>query len=168
MPDVTDVLEQEHRVVEQLFEEYQRSSDPAVAERICDELALHTRAEEQVVYPTLRRDVAGGPELAHEAEQEHGEVDDLIEQVRRAGFGSDEAPGLLQTLEHAVEHHIEEEESETFPTMRATLAADQLEAMAEQVGELRARPQAGAAPRATRRRRPPTGAGRKRAGGAQG
>ena len=53
MPDVVDLIEHDHREVEQLFAEFTSSKDPTVAEKICDELDEHTAAEEAVVYPVL-------------------------------------------------------------------------------------------------------------------
>jgi hypothetical protein len=139
VPDVTDVLEQDHRLVEELFEQYQASADPRLAERICDELTLHTRAEEQLVYPVLGRDVPDGSELEQEAEQEHAEVEELIGRVRSAGFDSDEAPELMRAMQTAVLHHVEEEECEVLPKMRASLTGARLEELGRKVSEFKQR-----------------------------
>ncbi len=139
MPDVFDVLEQDHRLVERLFEQYEQSDDAALAEQICGELTLHTSLEEQLVYPVLGRDVPDGSELEQEARGEHNAVGGLIARVRSAGFGSDDTPRLMQEMKTAVEHHVEEEESEIFPKMRASLDEERVDELGEQVSELKQR-----------------------------
>lgn len=126
MPDPTELLEQDHRTVEQLFEEYRTSQDPAIAEQICMELEVHATIEEQVVYPVVKRDVPEGQELEEEAHQEHDEVKALIQQVMQAGFDDPSVPQLMQQIEEGVTHHVEEEESEMFPKLRETLEGGEL------------------------------------------
>lgn len=143
MPDVTELLEQDHRRVERLFQQYMQSNEPSVAGQICDELVLHTELEERLVYPVLGRDVEDGKELEREARAEHDEVDQLIKRLRQAGLSSDEAPGLVESMQAAVEHHVEEEETELFPKLRASLDSRRLEEMGEQLAEAKKRAQSG-------------------------
>lgn len=139
MPDVIELLEQDHRLVERLFEQYQQKNEPSVLERICHELEVHTEAEERFVYPVLGEEVAGGEELEEEARDEHDEVSELIAQIRDGGFGAGGAPRLAGELQTAVEHHVEEEESEIFPKLRSSLDDRRLDEMGAQVGRLKQR-----------------------------
>lgn len=127
MPDPIAMLEEDHRKVEALFEEYQNGQDPMIAEQICMELMVHTTVEEQEIYPTVKSDVPGGEELEEEAEKEHSEVEQLIKQVQQKGFDDPGVPELMQKIEEGVSHHVEEEETEMFPKMRDTLDAQTLE-----------------------------------------
>ena len=126
MPDPIALLEQDHRKVEQLFEEYRSSQDPAVAEQICTELQVHTTIEEDVIYPVVKKDVPEGKELEAEAEKEHEEVENLIKRVQKAGYDDASVPDLIQKIEDGVTHHVEEEESEMFPKLRQSVEGDEL------------------------------------------
>lgn len=116
--DVTELLEQDHRKVEELFSQYEASQDDATADQICQELEAHATVEEEIVYPRLAEI---DPELEQHAEQEHGTAKGLIGQIRdRIG----NVPELVEQLKASVEHHVEEEESKAFPEMRDQLAAE--------------------------------------------
>lgn len=133
MPDPIALLEQDHRKVEQLFEKYRTSQDPAIAEQICMELTVHATIEEQVVYPVVKKDVPEGKELEQEAEKEHNEVKELIAQIEAAGFDDPSVPELVQKIEEGVTHHVEEEESEMFPKLRESVEGDRLTQLGEKL-----------------------------------
>src|SRR2546423_7961623 len=46
MADVVELIEHDHREVEQLFADFESSKDAALAIKICDELTKHTFREE--------------------------------------------------------------------------------------------------------------------------
>ena len=119
MPDVFALLSADHRKVEGLFQQFSGSSDPAVAQQICDELTIHSVIEEELVYPLLASKV--GAALADEARHEHGEAKALIAQVEAGLRTGDDVRDLVKQLQQAVQHHVQEEESEIFPTMREKL-----------------------------------------------
>jgi len=126
MPDdVVDKIEHDHREVEQLFSEFERSGDRSIALKICDELELHTAAEEAEVYPVLAEE-AREEDAVDEAEEEHEEARELIEQIRAAS-DDDELKTLVGRLKDAVEHHVEEEEADILPRAREELPAEELE-----------------------------------------
>lgn len=135
MPDPIAMLEEDHRRVEQLFEQYADGQDPMIAQQICMELTVHTTLEEQDVYPVLKNDVPGGEELEQEAEQEHDEVKQLIQQVMQKGFDDPSVPELMLQIEEGVTHHVEEEETEVFPKMRDTLDQQTLEQLGEKAAQ---------------------------------
>jgi len=126
--DVFAVLTEDHRNVERLFERFQQTNDPAVAREICDELTVHALAEEELVYPVLAVKVRPG--LAREARHEHEEAKDIIEQIDAALAGGGDLTPLVNQLQQAVQHHVEEEESEVFPLMR-----EKQPVMVEQMGD---------------------------------
>ncbi|MBW3669026.1 MAG: hemerythrin domain-containing protein [Actinobacteria bacterium] len=131
MPDPIAMLEEDHRKVESLFEQYQNGQDPLIAEQICTELMVHTEVEEQEIYPTVKSDVPDGKELEQEAEKEHSEVEQLIKQVQQKGFDDPSVPELMLRIEEGVNHHVHEEESEMFPKMREALGSQTLEQLGE-------------------------------------
>jgi len=121
MAHVFDLLKQDHRTVERLFEEFERSGDPQTAHQICEELSVHATLEEEMVYPLLRAKVAAG--MADEARDEHQEAKTII--ARIYGMGSESGDGELKAavgeLKQVIQHHVEEEETEIFPKMEKDL-----------------------------------------------
>jgi hemerythrin-like domain-containing protein len=120
MPDVTQLIEQEHRQVEALFQDFKQNGDSALASKICDELDAHAAAEEETFYPVVRDNLPSGPKLASEAEDEHGEARQLIGRIRRTS-DAEHLRELVIDLEQVVQHHVEEEEQEMLPQARSTL-----------------------------------------------
>jgi hemerythrin superfamily protein len=137
MPDPISLLEQDHRKVEALFADWQRTKDAAIAEQICTELTIHATVEEQAVYPVLAQDVPKGEELEEEAEQEHGEAKDLIAKIQAAGYAGPQVANFMEELISGVNHHVEEEEGEIFPKMRESIPKDKLEAIGASVQQLK-------------------------------
>jgi len=125
MPDVTKLIEADHREVEGLFEQFKSDRSKATAMKICEELDAHASAEEAVFYPVVKSDVPGGEKLADEGEEEHGEVRQLIGRIKNTEDDSHLAE-LVTQLEQAVSHHVEEEETEMLPKAREALAAGRL------------------------------------------
>lgn len=129
MPDVIQLLNHDHREVEGLFARFKQSHDRAVVEEICDELTVHTQVEEEIVYPVLKK-LDG--DLEKEAEEEHDQARQLIERIRGLNAGDPQLPGLVHQLEEAVQHHVQEEESEAWPKMRQG-AGDRLDDLGAEV-----------------------------------
>jgi hemerythrin-like domain-containing protein len=132
MPDAAEILMQQHREVEAMFERFNTEGDPSIAMTICEEIDRHATLEEQLVYPELDRRVDHS--MAREARQEHDEARRLISEITKADAASDEFVELVQRLEQAIQHHVAEEEHEVFPKMREELGRDR---MAQLGGELR-------------------------------
>lgn len=118
MADPVAMLEQDHRKVEKLFEQYRFTPDPAVVQEICTELTVHTTIEEEVVYPVVARELSHGKKLDKEARKEHQEVEDAIAEIERLGYDDPGVAPLMDTIIQGVTHHVQEEESEMFPKLR--------------------------------------------------
>ena len=131
-PDVFALLTEDHREVEQLFQQFQQSNDPEVARKICDELTVHAMVEEELIYPLLATKV--NPGHAREARHEHEEAKQLIEQIDSALADGGDVSSLVSQLQQSVQHHVQEEESEIFPEMRERQPA-LTEAMGQDVVE---------------------------------
>src|SRR5215207_3011900 len=128
MPDVTQLIEQEHRQVEALFERFKESGDSDVLTKLCDDLDAHAAAEEEAFYPVVRDDVPSGKKLTNEAKQEHSEARQLIGRIRRTS-DPDHVVELVSELEQVVSHHVDEEEQEMLPSARRSLGEDRLAAI---------------------------------------
>ena len=128
MADVVDLIERDHREVEQLFSDFESSHDSRVATKICDELTKHTFGEERALYPVVADELSDGKRLAREAENEHKEARHLIGRVRNTTDETHLAE-LMSELKQAIEHHVSEEENEMLPKARQEISSDQLDQM---------------------------------------
>ena len=116
MADGFEILSEDHREVERLFDTYRHDPEDSIAYDICGRLGVHTRIEEAALYPALRRYVDGGDDLADVAEQEHAAAKSIIARIYNSPPG--QLFDLMTELRSEVEHHVESEESDLFPAMR--------------------------------------------------
>jgi hemerythrin superfamily protein len=140
MPDVTELIERDHRNIEKLFETFGETGYSALARVICDQLDLHASAEEETFYPVVRDEVPEGGKLAGEGEDEHGQARQLIGRIRRTSDRK-HIQELMTELEKAVQHHVQEEESEMLPRARSTLGEARLADIGDKFEAARARSQ---------------------------
>ena len=123
--DATTLLTQDHQEVKTLFEQYERDAQgdlgsgdqQALVERICMMLEAHARVEEEIFYPAAR---SAGVEAAllDEAESEHASAKSLIGRLRSAGPTDPGTRETMMEIARAIDHHVQEEESELFPRCR--------------------------------------------------
>ena len=137
MPNVIELLKQDHREVEGLFASFESGRRSATADSICEELEVHTAAEETFVYPALREAVSGGGHLADEAEGEHAEAKQIIGRIKQTR-DPDHLADVMAELKQAIEHHVEEEEGTVFPKMASDLGEAELDAIGANVQEFKA------------------------------
>ncbi len=132
--DAIELLSSDHRRVEQLFSQAASapgSPDEDVVREIIRELSVHAAVEEQVLYPAVRRELPDGEQLADHSLDEHQEVKDTLARLESEGASGPEAANLLQRLISTVRDHVEEEETEMFPKLRAAVSAERLREMGE-------------------------------------
>src|ERR1700747_716370 len=112
--DAIELLERDHREVEDLLKQYDAAGDSSrkedLAEEICEALTIHATIEEEIFYPAVARQVEDAKELVEEARQEHGVVKRLIADIESADAGSSECDALMKDLGGNVRHHVAEEE----------------------------------------------------------
>jgi hypothetical protein len=76
----------------------------------------------------MRRSLTDGESLVEEALDEHQAVKETLVDIERAS-DPDERDELLEELIGDVRHHVEEEEGELFPELRAAIGPDELRDM---------------------------------------
>ena len=134
MPNVIELLNHDHREVEQLFAQFESTQDFDIALQICEELTVHATVEEEIVYPVLERIDA---EVEHEAEEEHAEAKELIARIQGMSPGDPELVSTVMKLKAGIEHHVEEEEGQAWPKMRSA-AGNRLDELGTAVEERKA------------------------------
>lgn len=138
--DATRLLEQDHREVEQLFEQFEQATGDTerkgqVVEKIITELSIHAAIEEEVFYPAVKEALPEGDELVDHSLEEHQEVKELLAELDRM---SPSDPGYHQKVEKVisdVREHVQEEEGEMFPQFREAISARQLEEIGKKLEE---------------------------------
>ena len=122
LPVALELLATDHRKVEELFRRYEDEKDGdeearrALAGRICAELKVHTRLEEEILYPWLRDNLDGEDvEMVEEALVEHASAKDLVAQLEGAAEVDETYDAKVKVLGEYVRHHVREEENEIFP-----------------------------------------------------
>jgi hemerythrin superfamily protein len=141
VPDVIELLEKDHREVEQMFAEFEQSTDPqerrTIADKIIIELVRHSEAEEQAVYPAMAKNIEGGKEMVEHEISEHSEAEQLMKQLDGMDPGDPQFGVLMQQLMSAIRHHVQEEEGEAFPKFRQATSQEELESLASTVQTLK-------------------------------
>lgn len=125
--DALEMLEQDHREVEAFFEQYEKLEEDSeklkLAAKICVALTVHTRLEEELIYPLGRKEIEE-TDLIDEAEVEHASAKQLIAEIARMSPGDDLFDAKVKVLGEYVKHHVKEEENELFPTMKKEADVD--------------------------------------------
>jgi Hemerythrin HHE cation binding domain len=110
--DAIALLKADHRKVEELFEKYEstKSSDrkKALAEKICLELTVHTKIEEDVFYPACEGQIDDG--LWHEAYVEHDGAKVMVAEIEAGNPGDEFYDAKVKVLSEMIKHHVKEEE----------------------------------------------------------
>jgi hemerythrin superfamily protein len=141
--DAIEMLTNDHNKVRELFKKFNggggitglvRRSIGGVStaerkdalDRICDELEVHTRIEEDVFYPavTALDDRELGNQVK-EALREHATVKREVARLRGSAGDDSGLDDLMADLERNVEHHASEEENELFPRLEALMSEDE-------------------------------------------
>jgi hemerythrin superfamily protein len=123
MPDVVDLIMQDHREVERLFAELRDHPEkrPLLVPVLTAVLTAHSRAEEAEVYPAAA-DEAGASDDVEHSQEEHVEADELLAQLADADPTSEAFDQILNKVIDAVTHHVEEEESSVLPAIKERLS----------------------------------------------
>lgn len=126
--DAMVILTADHRKVDGLFKEFEaetsKSRKRELALRICDELSVHAKAEEEIFYPqclvALEKELPEEKGLIWEATVEHGTLEGIMEIIRELEARDEQFDSHVKVLSEYVKHHVREEESEIFPAVRKT------------------------------------------------
>ena len=125
--DVIDVLIEDHRRVMDLVAAL-RDRRPAEPERRRDlvdvvvaELVRHAAAEEQYLYPAVRRHLPDGDALAERGLAEHAAAEPVMRDLLDTFAEDERFDRLVEALADALARHVRIEEGDLFPPLRAAL-----------------------------------------------
>jgi hemerythrin superfamily protein len=137
--DVVDLIMQDHREVERLFDELKSHPEkrPLLVPALTSLLTAHSRAEEAEVYPVASDEAGESDEVAH-SQEEHAQAEELLARLAEADPQSLTFDEILTELVDAVTHHVEEEETTVLPGMREKLDEGRLEELGQAFAASRA------------------------------
>jgi hemerythrin superfamily protein len=140
--DVIDALIADHNRVRGLISRYKdadeadRSEEASeLAEKMIHELEVHMTAEEDVFYEAVRKRSGEIKDDVDEGYEEHHVAKVLIDEIGHLDSGSDPWVAKMTVLIESVEHHIDEEEDELFPSVRSSTDASRRETWGEALDE---------------------------------
>jgi hypothetical protein len=111
--DAVALLKADHRKVEDLFEQFEKSTrsdqKARLAKEICTELTIHASIEEEIFYPACKGEVED--DKMDEAYVEHDGAKVLIAEIEAAEPTADFYDAKVKVLSELIKHHVKEEEA---------------------------------------------------------
>jgi len=137
--DAIVLLKDDHKTVEKLFKEFEQAGDRAyktkrqIADKVIEELTIHAWIEEKVFYPAAREAVPETSDHVLESVEEHHVVLWMLSELAGLDPEDERFDAKMTVLIENVRHHVEEEEQEWFPQVRAALGRNRLMEIGDQL-----------------------------------
>lgn len=141
--DAIVLLKADHKEIRRLFREFQSAGDRAVktkgrlVSQIISLLTVHTYIENEVMYPKVRELLPDLGDDVLESYEEHHVADVLCMELAGMPADAERFDAKTTVLIENVTHHIEEEEHDWFPKVRAGLSRKQLQEIGARLQEAR-------------------------------
>jgi len=121
MTDAVSILKEDHQKLRGLFQRFESADESGKEEifkEIFRELEIHTKIEEEIFYPAMRKVES---DMIAESLEEHNIVDFILGGMKKVKSSDESYEAKFTTLKENVEHHMEEEEGEMFPKAEQSL-----------------------------------------------
>lgn len=119
--DVVAILLHDHQQVKQMFSRMDQAGPKRMGEmfwELTNELVRHEVAEEEIVYPEVRKVIPNGERLADARIKEQSKAEELLAEMEKAGPDDPKFATRLEKLQKAVLEHAEKEETLIFEPLR--------------------------------------------------
>src|SRR5690242_13619910 len=142
--DAIVMLRNDHQEIRRQFKRFQQTGDDATAakgkvvDKIIELLTVHTYLENEVMYPEVRRLL---PALEDDILESYGQnhvAELLVAEIAGLEPDAERFDAKVTVLIENVTHHMDEEEQDWFPKVRAGLGRKQLQELGARMIELRA------------------------------
>lgn len=111
--DAIALLKEDHRKVENLFEQFEKAREmdrkEKLVKQICTELSIHTMIEEEIFYPTCSGQVKD-EDVLEESYVEHDGAKVLIAELIKSSPDDEFYDAKVSVLSEMIKHHVKEEE----------------------------------------------------------
>ena len=139
--DAIVLLKKDHKEILKTFRDFENAGENALktkgklVDKIIELLTVHTYIENEVMYPRVRELLPDLEDDIDESYEEHHVADLLVVELANMKPGDDRFDAKTTVLIENVRHHIEEEEQEWFPQVRAGLGRKQLQEIGQELLE---------------------------------
>jgi len=135
--DAIALLKQDHRKVEDLFEQFEKAREEGrkekLAKQICTELMIHAMIEEEIFYPACAGQIKD-EDLLDESYVEHDGAKVLIAELNKSSPSDEFFDAKVTVLSEMIKHHVKEEEKRSEGLMaQAKDAGLDMEALGERL-----------------------------------
>jgi hemerythrin-like domain-containing protein len=143
--DAIVLLKDDHKKILATFRDFERAGENAHArkgrlvDRMIELLTVHTYLENEVMYPRVRELLPEVEDDILESYEEHHVADVLVTELAAMKPDAERFTAKTTVLIENVRHHIEEEEQEWFPQVRAGLGRKVLQEIGQEMEEARAK-----------------------------
>lgn len=145
MPDVFDVLSEDHSEVKQLLARLEKerpgpdagkgklASRKEKATKLITDESKHEAVEEMFFWPGVRDKLPDGDKLAGHATSQENEAKEVLAKLDTLEAGSPEFEKLLTEFTAAAREHIEFEETRVWPELRKALSRQEATEIGKQL-----------------------------------
>jgi hemerythrin superfamily protein len=135
--DVVRFLKDQHNLIKDMFDDVLSANDPKAREKsfvdLRQLLAVHETAEEMVVHPRARQEIADGDAIVEARLNEEREAKEQLSKLESMDVASSEFLTELTRFRDVVIDHAEHEENEEFNKLQRELDSDALGRLAKAV-----------------------------------
>jgi hemerythrin superfamily protein len=141
--DAIVLLKEDHKEMRKLFREFENAGENAektkerLVEKILEALTVHTYIENEVMYPEVRKLMPEVEDDILESYEEHHVADVLCMELAAMNAKDERFEAKTMVLIENVTHHMDEEEQDWFPKVRAGLGRKQLQELGARMLELK-------------------------------
>lgn len=148
MPDVFEVLGQDHQEVKRMLAELEKGPTAAsgasdnhlalrkkMVEQLIIEESKHEALEEMYFWPAVRDKLGDGDRLADTATGQEQEGKEVLAQLDKLDADQPEFEKLVSTFIAAGREHIGYEEGQVWPSFRAALTPEEARSIGDKIAE---------------------------------
>ena len=136
--NVIDELMTDHREVVELFGRIEalppgHKDRKVYADQATIELVRHSVAEEEYLYPAVRKHLADGDAIADREIEDHSKAEQIMKDLESCEAGDAEFDRLVGELMTEIRSHLADEEGSLFPQLRAACTPEALDSLGDKV-----------------------------------
>ncbi len=125
---VEEYIIEDHNEIRALIDKYFNTSDRTEAMRWYNQfvwnLARHSHAEELILYPFWRKDLAHGEDIVKDSIEDHQKVKKMLVEIQSLNPLDDQFRKKVETMWSNLRKHLEEEENVYLAQMRQEISLE--------------------------------------------
>jgi hemerythrin superfamily protein len=136
-------LKDDHQEIRKVFRDFQQAGENAtvrkgqLVDKMIELLTVHTYIENEVMYPRVRELLPDLEDDVLESYEEHHVADVLVVELSAMKPTDERFDAKTTVLIENVTHHMDEEEQDWFPKVRAGLGRKKLSAIGQRMLDLK-------------------------------